>query len=41
MPAPYADDRMKPEEIIIRATRTKAPKEVDLAKRALARFREK
>jgi hypothetical protein len=39
--APWAEDRQKLEAIVIKATRTKAARDLDLARRALARFREK
>lgn len=39
--APFAGDRQKLEEIIIRASRTKTPRDIDLARRSLSRFREK
>lgn len=37
---PHAEDRMKLEKLVIRAAQTKAAKDIDLASRALARFRE-
>jgi hypothetical protein len=39
--APYAEDRLKLEEIIVRADRTGAEKDIDLAIRAMARFHQK